>query len=63
MTTEREQDEGGPDRLYLGIDGTMGDAQDVKHPFIESVHGSYCRVCGLGSPARCHGSQQQVPGA
>lgn len=54
MADRDPQDEGGPDRLYLGIDGTMGDAQDVSHPFIASVHGDYCRVCGLARTYRKH---------
>lgn len=53
-STEDPQDEGSPDRLYLGIDGTMGDAQDVDHPFLRSVHGDYCRVCGLAKSYRRH---------
>jgi len=48
------EDEGGPDRLYLGIDGTMGDAQDVNHPFVRSVYGAWCRVCGLAQSYRRH---------
>lgn len=48
------QEEGAPDRAYLGIDGTMGDAQDVDHPFIASVYGDWCRVCGLNPAYRRH---------
>lgn len=40
------QDEGEADRQRLGIDGTMGDAQDVSHPFLPSRTGT-CRVCGM----------------
>lgn len=47
-------EEGEPDRLFLGIDGTMGDAQDVAHPYIESVIGAWCRVCGLNRIYRRH---------
>ena len=47
-------EEGNSDRLYLGIDGTMGDAQDVPHRYIESVIGAWCRVCGLSRIYRRH---------
>jgi hypothetical protein len=39
--------EGESERAGFGIDGTMGDAQDIPHPFVSSVHGDYCVVCGL----------------
>ena len=55
------QEEGEPDRLYLGIDGTVGDAQDVDHPFLASVYGDYCRVCGLASSYRRHGDPAWRP--
>lgn len=48
------QNEGTPDRIGLGIDGTMGDAQDIDHPYLASVHGSWCRVCGLAESYRRH---------
>lgn len=48
------EQEGEPDRFGFGIDGTMGDAQDVDHPFLGSVHGEHCRVCGLARSYRRH---------
>jgi hypothetical protein len=47
------QDEGETDRRRLGIDGTMGDAQDVDHPFLAAI-GGYCRVCGLSLAHKRH---------
>jgi hypothetical protein len=47
-------DEGESERFGLGIDGTMGDAQDVNHPFIGSVYGDYCAVCGLTRSYKRH---------
>jgi hypothetical protein len=54
LVTEHEPEEGEPDRMGFGIDGTKGDAQDVDHPFLGSVHGDYCRVCGLARSYRRH---------
>lgn len=54
-------EEGEPDRLFLGIDGTMGDAQDVAHPYIESVIGAWCRVCGLNRIYRRHTDGSKRP--
>lgn len=55
-STDREaiDEEGEPDRAFLGIDGTMGDAQDEDHPFLASVYGGWCRVCGLAAAYRRH---------
>lgn len=43
---------GEAERLRAGIDGTMGDAQDVPHAF----HGNtpYCQACGLNPEAGVH---------
>lgn len=49
-----DSDEGASDRLYLEIDGSMGDAQDVPHPYVRSAHGQYCAVCGLAENYRKH---------
>lgn len=54
MATEQEQEEGRLDRIYLGVDGTMGDAQDVNHQFLRSNYGAWCRVCGLTEDYRRH---------
>jgi hypothetical protein len=51
---EAAQEEGASERLFLGIDGTMGDAQDVDHHCVESVGGPYCVVCGLSRIYRRH---------
>jgi hypothetical protein len=51
---EVAQEEGQSERLYLGIDGTMGDAQDVDHAYVASVHGPWCVVCGLAQSYRRH---------
>jgi hypothetical protein len=42
-------------RQRLGIDGTMGDAQDVPHPFTEDPQVPYCLVCGFSRAAAVHG--------
>jgi len=52
MTTLQE--EGISARLCFGIDGTMGDAQDVPHSYIGSAYGRWCRLCGLGLQAKVH---------
>lgn len=52
-------EEGAPHRAFLGIDGTMGDAQDVDHPFEASVFGEWCRVCGLARSYRRHVANPQ----
>jgi hypothetical protein len=48
------QDEGEQDRQAAGIDGTMGDAQDVPHEFKPSTLHGACRMCGLAISARVH---------
>ena len=47
------QDEGEAYRRSLGIDGTMGDAQDVPHPF-RTGSDSACLGCGLAEAHRAH---------
>lgn len=54
MDKEAWQAAGEVARLKLGIDGTMGDAQDVKHPFQETALGPVCLACGLSAAARVH---------
>ena len=48
------QEEGASDRQFYGIDGTMGDAQDKPHPFVASLRGPWCAICGLAHQARVH---------
>lgn len=59
MTVEAE---GESDRARLGIDGTMGDAQDTWHLYLESVHGQFCRVCGLARASRRHLAGMMIDG-
>ena len=54
VTTEMVQEEGGQDRRFYGIDGTMGDAQDVPHPYVGSIYGEWCSLCGLNRSHRAH---------
>jgi hypothetical protein len=52
---QRLQDAGEHARQALGIDGTMGDAQDVPHAYDDDEgNAPYCIVCGLGRLARVH---------
>lgn len=53
--TPSDEDEGEQLRRRYGIDGTMGDAQDVPHPFHSNAAGT-CLVCGLAESYRKHGS-------
>jgi hypothetical protein len=48
------QDRGDLARTLLGIDGTMGDAQDVPHPFIIGDERGSCLICGLSEQYRKH---------
>lgn len=41
-------------RQRLGIDGTMGDAQDVKHVAHQSLVGSWCAICGFSMSSQIH---------
>lgn len=47
------QDSGEAARQRLGIDGTAGDAQDVRHPYTPAGL-ACCAACGLSSSARIH---------
>jgi len=55
-------EEGEPDRHFLGIDGTMGDAQDVAHPYLESIYAECCRVCGFAESYRKHVARSSSSG-
>jgi hypothetical protein len=49
------QDRGEPYRQMFGIDGTAGDAMDVKHPFVPDSPGcGWCVVCGMAESYRMH---------
>jgi hypothetical protein len=47
-------DEGESERQKQGIDGTMGDAQDIQHKFVEASSGQYCILCGLNEVSSRH---------
>lgn len=53
-TMDDFQDRGEPYRQMFGIDGTAGDAQDVRHPFVPDNSGGPCVVCGLARSYRKH---------
>lgn len=48
------QNRGEPYRQELGIDGTAGDAQDVRHPFKPDSPYRWCLACGLDPSAAVH---------
>jgi hypothetical protein len=56
MTSDMQdfQNRGEPLRQQLGIDGTAGDAQDVRHPFTRDPVLGCCLACGLAETARVH---------
>lgn len=41
-------------RRAQGIDGTAGDAQDVRHRFVLDEPAGCCLLCGLGETYRKH---------
>lgn len=47
MDIHEFQETGEQARRRLGIDGTAGDAQDIRHLFIPTPGESYCLACGL----------------
>ena len=52
---EAFQDRGEPVRQRFGIDGTAGDAQDVRHPFTpDGGNKDCCAACGLTPLAAVH---------
>jgi hypothetical protein len=53
-TGDDPQDEGEGLRQQAGIDGTMGDAQDVPHGFVRSALHGGCMLCGGAQAARAH---------
>lgn len=53
-TMQDFQDQGEPVRQQLGIDGTAGDAQDVRHPFTPQAPWQCCIACGLSRTAKIH---------
>lgn len=48
------QDRGDAARLAAGIDGTAGDAQDIRHRFVEDEPTGSCLLCGLAPGYRKH---------
>ncbi len=48
------QDRGDAARRAAGIDGTAGDAQDIRHRFIRDNKTGSCLLCGLAEPYRKH---------
>lgn len=46
-------------RRELGIDGTMGDAQDIPHRFDGAGEFNFCVVCGLSRTYRMHDEEWQ----
>ena len=48
------QDLGEAYRQELGIDGTAGDAQDIRHPYLPEPGGTSCLACGLAEPGSQH---------
>ena len=54
-TMQGFQQRGEAHRRELGIDGSAGDAQDVRHPFVvDEGFGPWCVICGLGENHRKH---------
>ena len=48
------QDRGDTARRAAGIDGTAGDAQDIRHRFVRDEQGGGCLLCGLAETYRKH---------
>lgn len=48
------QDRGEAARQAAGIDGTAGDAQDVRHRFVRDEPHPWCLLCGLNENWRKH---------
>lgn len=48
------QDRGDAARLAAGIDGTAGDAQDIRHAFVLDEPTGGCLLCGLAEAHRKH---------
>jgi hypothetical protein len=65
MDIHEFQETGDQARRRLGIDGTAGDAQDIRHPFIPTPGENYCLACGLNDvpgrpPHRPAASEEQA---
>lgn len=54
MDIHEFQETGEQARRRLGIDGTAGDAHDIRHPFIPTPGESYCLACGLNDGYALH---------
>lgn len=48
------QDRGDAARRAAGIDGTAGDAQDIRHRYIRDDTAGCCLLCGLAESYRQH---------
>lgn len=48
------QDRGDTARQAQGIDGTAGDAQDIRHRFVRDDDTGSCLLCGLAETYRKH---------
>lgn len=48
------QDRGDTARRAAGIDGTAGDAQDIRHRFVLDEPTGGCLLCGLAPGYRQH---------
>lgn len=54
LRREIEDGAGEVRRRELGIDGTAGDAQDVRHELYQPQRLAVCLVCGLSPTASIH---------
>lgn len=54
MTTQDVQDRGDAARRAAGIDGTAGDAQDIRHHFVRDDQTGSCLLCELAWTYRKH---------
>ncbi len=56
MNDQEFENRGEPARQAYGIDGTSGDAQDVKHPYTpDPMNMALCVACGAGLFHSAHG--------
>jgi hypothetical protein len=53
MTDTDFQDRGDAARRAAGIDGTAGDAQDIRHRYVPDPQGG-CLLCGLAETYKQH---------
>lgn len=61
MTDDRDfQDRGDTARRAAGIDGTAGDAQDIRHRFISDEETGACLLCALAPSYRKHSDRRRA---